>query len=221
MKSSLLNAAARIFRREILRDAFLLEIKRWLRDDGDNTLRLNYPLGRESVVWDLGGYHGDFAAEISHRYECCILVFEPVPKFHAHCVARLGSNPHILCLPFGLSREAGWFNISDSEDASSFIRADKDAGSVRAELRPAADMFEQLGVEQVDLLKINIEGGEFDVLPALIDAGLMARVRYLQVQFHNFVPDAENKRDEIRRGLAETHRELWNYAFVWECWERK
>ncbi len=221
MKSALVNALVRVFRREVLRDPFLLEIKRWFRDDGDNTLRLNYPLDQASVVWDLGGYHGDFAAEMSQRYGSRIFVFEPVPKFHTRCVERFRDNDRVRCLPFGLSRSAGWFDISDSEDASSFVREPGNAASVRAEVRPVAEMFNELGVEQVDLLKINIEGGEFDVIPALMDAGLMSRVRFLQVQFHNFVPDAHTKREEIRRRLRETHRELWNYTFVWECWERK
>ena len=221
MKSSLINAAIRVFRREILRDPFLLEIKRWFRDNGDHTLRLDYPLSQNSVVWDLGGYQGDFAAEMARRYDCRVFVFEPVPRFYAQCVARFASNPHIQCLPFGLSRAAGWLNISDSEDASSFVRDVNGVVSVRAEVRPVASMFKELGIDQVDLAKINIEGGEFDVIPALMDANLMNRIRFLQVQFHDFVPDAKNKREIIRHRLAETHREVWNYPFVWECWERK
>lgn len=221
MKSKLKNALVRVFRREILRDQFLLAVKRWFRDDGDNTLRLSYPLDTESVVWDLGGYHGDFAAEISQRYDSRIFVFEPVPKFYDQCVERFGRSSRVQCLPFGLSRTAGWFNISDSADASSFVRDASDASYVRAEIRPVAAMFEELGVDDVTLLKINIEGGEFDVIPALLDADLMRRVRFLQVQFHDFVPDAYAKREQIRHRLAETHREMWSYPFVWECWERK
>ncbi len=221
MKLRLINALLRVFRREVLRDPFLLEIKRWFRDDGDNTLRLNYPLTKESVVWDLGGYHGDFAAEILRRYDCRVFLFEPVPKFHAQCITRFSGVSRVQCLPFGLSRTSGWFDISDSEDGSSFVRTGQKADTVRAEMRPVAAMFDELKVDQVDLLKINIEGGEYDVIPALIEAGMMSRVRFLQVQFHDFIPNAHIKREQIRQCLADTHRELWNYPFVWECWERK
>lgn len=215
------GALVRLFRREILRDPFLLEVKRWFRDDGDNTLRLTYPLNSSSIVWDLGGYHGDFAAEIFRRYGSKVYLFEPVPKFYIKCVNRFENNANVQCFPFGLSREAGWFDISNSEDASSFVRDKGAADSVRAEIRPVVEMFGELGVDDVDLLKINIEGGEFDVLPALIDAGLIGSVRFLQVQFHNFIPEAHTKRELIRDRLRETHNELWNYPFVWECWERK
>lgn len=204
------------FKREVLRDPFLIEIKRWRRDDGDNTLRFDYPLNGESVVWDLGGCKGDFAAEIYRRYNCRIFVFEPMPDFFKECAERFAENSKILCLDFGLSDRQGWFNISDNEDASSFVR---DAESTsKAQLRPITEIFNELRLNKIDLLKINIEGGEYDVLPALIDAGLVDRVQHIQVQFHNFIAGAEQKRGEIRTALAKTHLEIWNYPFVWESW---
>ncbi len=217
--SGIIGKVIRLFRREVLRDPFLLAVKRWFRDDGDNTLRLDYPLNPDSVVWDLGGYHGDFAAQINQRYSCRVFVFEPMPAFHAQCVARFAGNEKITCLKFGLSDKAGWFDISESADASSFVRGN--GAGRQAELRPISEMFDELEVNFVDLLKINIEGGEFDVLPALIHSGLIDRVRYIQVQFHNFLPGAPAKRDAIRNALVNTHVEMWNYPFVWESWVHK
>lgn len=217
--SGIIGKVMRLFRREVLRDPFLLAVKRWFRDDGDNTLRLDYPLNPDSIVWDLGGYHGDFAHQIYQRYGCRVFVFEPMPAFHAQCVVRFAGNDKITCLKFGLSDKAGWFDISESADASSFVRGN--GAGQQAELRPITEMFDELGLKCVDLLKINIEGGEYEVLPALIDAGLIDRVRCIQVQFHNFIPEAKEKRDAIRTLLANTHIEMWNYPFVWESWSLK
>lgn len=217
--SRIIGKVTRLFRREVLRDPFLLEVKRWFRDDGDSTMRLDYPLSPDSVVWDLGGYHGDFAAQINQRYRCRVFVFEPVPAFHAQCVARFAGNDKIQCLKTGLSDKAGQFDISDSADASSFVRGN--GVGQKAELRPVTEMFHELGLNRVDLLKINIEGGEYEVIPALIDAGLIDRVRYIQVQFHNFIPGAIAKRNAIRTALTKTHVEMWNYPFVWESWALK
>ena len=33
------------------------DVDRWFGDNGDHTLRLDYPLNEDSVVLDLGGYH--------------------------------------------------------------------------------------------------------------------------------------------------------------------
>ena len=36
----------------------------WFKDDGDNTLRINYNLDETSLVVDLGGYEGTFSQKI-------------------------------------------------------------------------------------------------------------------------------------------------------------
>lgn len=210
--------AVRWFRREVMRDPFLLQVKRWVKDNGDHTLRLDYPLNEQSTVWDVGGYKGDFAAQIHERYGCRVFVFEPVPAFHASCVARFAGNEKIRCLKFGLSGQDGWFDISQKEDASSFLRNVTGATVQRVQLRSVAAMFDELAVGCVDLLKINIEGGEYEVLPALVEAGLIDRVRFIQVQFHDFITGAREKRCLIRAALRNTHVEMWNYPFVWESW---
>ena len=58
-----------------------LRVVPWFRDNGDKTLRLNYELNEKSVVIDLGGYEGQWAADIFCKYVCSIHVFEPVKKF--------------------------------------------------------------------------------------------------------------------------------------------
>jgi hypothetical protein len=55
----------------------------------------------------------------------------------------------------------------------------------------------------------------------MIEAGLALRFRFIQVQFHDFVPDAKALRTALRERLRQTHMESWCYPFVWESWERK
>lgn len=42
--SKYINFIARLFKIYVLRDRFLLSAKKWFKDEGDKTLRLNYPL---------------------------------------------------------------------------------------------------------------------------------------------------------------------------------
>ena len=39
------------------------DVDRWFADRGDQTLRLDYDLNENSVVLDLGGYHGVLCSE--------------------------------------------------------------------------------------------------------------------------------------------------------------
>jgi hypothetical protein len=66
---------------------------------------------------------------------------------------------------------------------------------------PVTAIFES-GVDRVNLLKINVEGAEYDILDKLIETGYIKNVDNIQVQFHNFVPNAEDRRQKIQTELA-------------------
>jgi len=213
------NKIIYLCKRFVLRDPHLLTAKRWFEDRGDKTLRLDYKLDSSSTVFDVGGYVGDFAEDIYDKFGCRIFVFEPVPSFFNQCVERFEGNQSIRCLNYGLSSKSGWHEIIQSNNESSFIKADLDGIKQKAEVRSIAEVISELGVEKIDLIKINIEGGEFDLLPAIINSELIEKIKYLQVQFHNFDSNAAEARSQIRKALEKTHREMWNYEFLWESWE--
>ena len=207
-----------LYRQYILRDPFLINVARWVKDEGDRTHRLNYPLTNESVVLDLGGYHGDFAAAIFEKYGCHIYIFEPVQRFHQSCATRFQANARIICLNYGLSSDDKFLNIGLAENASSFELPLTQGVVEMVKVRSVVSCIRELGIERIDLMKINIEGGEFEVLPAMIASGDIKKVQFLQVQFHNFVENAMSRRSTIRSHLEKSHAEMWNYEFVWESW---
>jgi FkbM family methyltransferase len=205
----------------IVKDKRSKEFKRWFDDDGDKTLRFNYSLNQNSVVFDLGGYVGDFAAEIHNQYKCKIYLFEPVPDFFTACQKRFQDNKEILIYPFGLASENGTFPISFDANASSITVANEKSSTINVQVQSIADFISSNKITSIDLMKINIEGGEFDILPSLISTGLINIINEFQIQFHDFIPDAEFKRNEIRKALSLTHQETWCYTFVWENWKKK
>jgi FkbM family methyltransferase len=215
------NKIIYLYKRYIQQDAFLLEVSRWFADKGDDTLRLDYPLTEDGIVFDVGGYHGDFAALINQKYGCRVYVFEPVSEFYKICLERFQNNPKIICLNYGLSSSNDFLKIGLAENASSFDSPHVQGMVEKVELRSVSECLKELEVTQIDLFKINIEGGEFSVLPALIQSGDIKKISYLQVQFHNFIDGATEKRKSIRKQFERTHDEMWNYEFVWESWKIK
>lgn len=211
---------AYLFKLYLLRDVFLISAKKWFSDKGDETLRLNYELDKSSVILDVGGYLGDYAESINHKYGCLVYLFEPVPSFYEECVSRFSDNPSVVCLNYGLSSSSGWLDIGLDNNASSFKKIEVGEMTQLAQVRSFTEVFAELGISKIDLIKINIEGGEFDLIPVMIDSGLINKIRYLQVQFHNFIEGAVENRQNIRNSLKKTHREMWSYEFVWESWER-
>ena len=56
----------------IEKDRTIVERTKWYRDKGDENLRLEYNLYEDSIVFDVGGYVGDFAEKISKKFGCKI-----------------------------------------------------------------------------------------------------------------------------------------------------
>jgi FkbM family methyltransferase len=203
-------------RREPWTKVFYVAFRKWKADKMEARRMVFSGLGAESIVFDVGGFAGNWAADIHVRYGAYVHVFEPHPGFAQDIAHRFTGNSKIFVHDFAIGRDDGMLNLSDDGDASSSFRS---AGrSVSGRIVSVSHFFEQTGFTFVDLAKINIEGGEYDLLPALLDAGLMGRIGTLQVQFHLFSEMDIARRDAIRDRLALTHDCDWSYDFVWEQW---
>lgn len=190
----------------------------WYAAGGDETLRLDYDLSPRSLVYDVGGYEGNFAADIVCKFGCRVEVFEPIPDFYALVQARFVRNPQVHAHQFGLSGSDEDVLMTLERGASSAVIVADVAPTEPVSLRDVATVMDELSAEHVDLMKINIEGGEFDLLDRLIASGASRRVTHLQIQFHLHVPQAKERMERITAGLEQTHELRWRYPWVWESW---
>lgn len=203
-------------RREPWSKLFYTAFRQW-RADGMEQVRMQFDgLGPQSVVFDVGGFQGNWAADIHARYGAWVHVFEPHPVFAAQIRARFAGNARIVIHDHALGSTAGTLTLSDDGDASSSFR--KATQTVTGRIEPVAAFFAGSDIPRIDLMKMNIEGGEYDLLPALAEAGILPRIGILQVQFHLYAQDDIARREAIRATLAKTHACDWSYDFVWEQW---
>ena len=191
----------------------------WVEADGDRTLRVRYDLDDGTVVWDVGGYEGDWAAEIAARYQSRIEIFEPVPAYAERIRKRFERNPRVTVHQVGLGGRARNETIGLHSDESSVFATHGETATI--EIADVADQLADSGVAEIALLKLNVEGAEFEVLERLVESGEINRVRDLQVQFHDFVAHAEDRRRAIRESLEGTHDCVYCFPWVWEGWSRK
>lgn len=194
-------------------------LRRWHDVRGDKTLRLEYDLNGDSIVLDLGGYEGQWASDIHAMYGCRVHILEPVPEFADRIKKRFARNPRILTHDFGLSSQTMMARLAVCGDGSSVHRQCADMRDIR--LVCAKEFMAAEGIAHIDLMKINIEGAEYEVLQHLIDSGLIGRITNVQVQFHDCVPFARARRVSIRRQLEHTHELTYDFSFVWESWRLK
>ena len=211
---------SKFYKLYIIKDEFTVQMTKWFADRGDQNLRLYYPeLTNDSIVFDLGGYLGDFTAAIIERYNCKAYIFEPHPEYFTKCIERFSSYENVMVLNYGLAE--GKFLLSNQSDGSSFINPNHtQKDGINCIMRDFSSVLKELDVKNIDLMKINIEGGEFPLMEHIISSGDQAIVRQYQIQFHNFVENAVDRRIQISSALSETRERTWCYTFVWENWRK-
>lgn len=199
--------------------AFKQMVKRYKRERSAGTVT-HFPwLTGTSVVFDFGGYKGDWTAAVAQSQGAEFHVFEPHPSFAATLARRFANDPRIRVHDFALASRGGTFTLSDNLDASS-VHGEVADGIVCRSVA-VTEFFADRPLSRIDVMKMNIEGGEYDLLPALLDGGHVERIGTLLVQFHNFGPSDPSRREAIRKRLARTHDCDWCYDFVWEQWSLK
>jgi FkbM family methyltransferase len=199
--------------------------KEWYRIGGDESLRVQYNVSDQSVVFDIGGFQGDWCAEIYARYSPFIFVFEPVREFYEKLTRRFQKNNKIKVFHYGLSGRDGKTEIAVMSESSSIFRsASKGRDNSKKQeiiLKSINAFIRENNIERIDLVKINIEGGEYELLESLIGSGIINKLDNIQIQFHDFVDNAVVRMENIKKQLSETHYLTYEYVFVWENWKRK
>jgi FkbM family methyltransferase len=178
-------------------------------------------LDSRSVVLDVGAYVGEWSEQISRRYGARIHAFEPLPHAIDLFHERLDGHDNVTLHPFGLAAADGHAPLAFEGPGSRLRSGPGTFGSGIVEVRDVASTLGDLGLDHVDLCKMNIEGGEYDVFDRLIATGWLPRIDVFSVQFHEWHPKAYARRRAIRRALRRTHDEVWDYPFVWELWRRR
>jgi FkbM family methyltransferase len=200
-----------------LRNKKTLAYRKWIRDEGDNTLRLNYPLKTDSIVFDVGAYKGLWSKAIIQKFNSKVFLFEPILSFHEEIKKNIMASEKTVLFGFGLSDRNETVTFHCNNDATSQFRKD-DRNNVFVELKDISEVISKNNITRIDLLKINIEGGEYKLLQRLIDTKLISICVNIQVQFHSINKHSVIEYNALENQLSKTHKKTWGYYFIWENW---
>ncbi len=193
----------------------------FLRDE----YRLDELPARLGCVVDLGANVGLFAARVAQRAER-VLCYEPVPANFAQLERNVAGFAHVQPFRAAVSGTTGTLRIyqPSSEALSGRHSAFADVNAhltERYDEVPAFsldEVFERNAISACDLLKIDVEGSEYEILHGASDATL-ARTARIYGEYHDVSPDDPRTRiaafaDYLReRGytvLVQPHRRKQN-----------
>jgi FkbM family methyltransferase len=177
----------------------------------------------EDISWDIG---------MVEEYGATVVIIDPTEKAQRHVESVLATkkkqedHQQVTFLPQGLSHVTGEivFALPANPDHVSMravsltttTSTNSTTRTVKAPVRTLRDFMAQLGHEYLDVLKMDIEGAEYDVLEGLMRENFMPFTQLL-VEYHDrFLTKSEEegsqlRHDKLLRGLKEAgFVELWS-----------
>ena len=187
-------------------------------------------LTKDSIVVDIGAYVGEYCEKLSNKCQCKIYAYEPIEEYYNKIIEMVESDPlmsNVIPHKLGVSNITGKEDIIISNSGSSFERYNKSikGSKITIETIDVAELIESIleenKREEIDLVKINIEGAEFDLFPKLFKREMMSKIKNIHVQFHAFADDSYIKYLKIKQDMAKTHDVILDSLWKWTFWKRK
>ncbi len=150
-------------------------------------------LSSDSVVYSVGvGRDLSFDVDLVSRFGAHVHAFDPTPRSIAW--VRTQSLPDRLTFhDYGLAATDGTISFFPPrrETSAHFTPVKRytntnDSDAVEAPVKRLQTIMSELGHEHLDVLKMDIEGGEYDVLKDMV--GTTVRPQQLLIEFHHGYP---------------------------------
>lgn len=171
-------------------------------------------LSPDSTVVDAGAHAGEFSQEIHQRFDCQCHLIEANPVLASQLVAPpKGTVIHAaLCAETAKTS----FIFRDNPEGGGVVPGNQEHPGHTTEVDAInlSALFDRLEVERIDLLKLDIEGAEFDLITSTPHA-LWQRIHQVTIEFHDFQPSFHGRGlyQKARRHLLDAGFRGFNMAF--------
>jgi FkbM family methyltransferase len=161
-------------------------------------------IGREWVCYSVGaGGDIEFDLQLIRRYDATVRSFDAVAEYVDQARELGAGEPRFSAHHAAIANRNGPLRMQQTHDAGS--RSVSPAGLYESDSfvelpgRTLSSLMAELGDESLELLKLDIEGGEYEVVPTLDLPALGVKIFALQLHHTGSVPEARALIELIRR----------------------
>jgi FkbM family methyltransferase len=157
-----------------------------------------------SVVYSFGiGQDISFDKSLIDNYNCKVFGFDPTPK-SIEWVKNQGEIAGFNFIPVGISDKTGELEFflpqNDKHVSGSLVdnTVTNSENTIKVPVKDLKTIAEELGHQSIDVLKMDIEGAEYDVIPSILNSGI--NIKQILIEFHHrLYPKGNQKtRDAIQ-----------------------
>ena len=149
-------------------------------------------LSSKPIVYSFGvGFDVSFDLALIHEFGAEVYAFDPTPKSLEWVQKNVNDNNFHL-YPIGISFRNGSEKFYISGGLGTTMQKNQASSYITVQMKTLSTIMHELGHDYIDILKIDIEGTEFAVIPEI----LASRVKFgqLSIEVHNrFYSDGNAK----------------------------
>ncbi|MDH5511661.1 MAG: FkbM family methyltransferase [Gammaproteobacteria bacterium] len=142
------------------------------------------------TIFDIGANIGAASLLFASLFpDAKIHAFEPVPDNFALLRRNVASYPNIHVHPVALGKKNGRLQMLSSDSLVNFggysfyEKGSSTSRTIDVEMRTPRGMLEELGIPNVDLIKVDTEGSEYDIITAF-DEPVLSETRWITGELH-------------------------------------
>lgn len=151
-----------------------------------------------SIVLDLGANLGYFSKYITSKYQCQAFVVEASPELFA----QIDDTPLIHKYNYAVAGNDGFVTFYESSNilAGNIVspKSNSTGNTFDVKSRTFASLLAEIGIKEIDLLKIDIEGAEIELFDNINDQDLNC-IKQLTIEFHDSVPIPNVSTEDVKR----------------------
>jgi FkbM family methyltransferase len=150
------------------------------------------PALQPKVILDIGSNIGASILYFHHQFPSAkIFGFEPHPETFSILRSNVAEIPSVFVFNYALGAKDTTItvpfegvNFSGFSTKSQFGNLPNPTATMDCEVRHAGDALRELGLMEVDLIKIDCEGGEFEIFAALSDE-MLGQCKWIVGEMHD------------------------------------
>lgn len=148
-------------------------------------------INAKSIIYSFGvGEDVSFDVELINRFDLVVHAFDPTPK-SIKWIAEQNMGSNFIMHNYGIASVDGYVDFNPPENLQhvSYTMLDRPSTSERAMSLPVkklASIMAELGHKKIDILKLDVEGAEYDVIDDLYASKIYPG--QILVEFHHRFP---------------------------------
>jgi len=164
--------------------------------EGEGNYEKFFSVEENDIVFDIGASVGPFTKSILSKNPKLILCLEPHPKLFETLRNNFLSSDNVKCINKGISLENGeviFENLFDDTKGYDYVGDDLWKKKEKAIGVTFENLIKENNIEKIDFLKIDCEGGEYDVFTLNNFYWIKNNIKKIVGEFHLHTEEFKQK----------------------------